>query len=210
MPSPNNRDGTSCVPCLLPTTVVGLRALHAFDRTNYARWIPVHMRDMAELPDVARKFRAGSFTAQKTKNMFPTVAIDQTHEQRNACIKGDDGAVGLTDNPSALLCWMVAGPEVARAIEEFQDGDDHWGRRVDTRHHDETPSVQTSFAQDVRSLASVIEELATPLRKRLWIWLSLTQRKWNVLLWLRVSEDWPRAVPGVHQRMAGGNNQAYL
>ena len=34
---------------------------------------------------------------------------------------------------------MVAGPEVARAIEEFQDGDEHWGGRVGTRHHDQTP-----------------------------------------------------------------------
>lgn len=23
---------------------------HALDHTNYARWIPVHVRDMAELP----------------------------------------------------------------------------------------------------------------------------------------------------------------
>ena len=97
--------------------------------------------------------------------MFPTVAIDQTHEQSNACIKGDDGAVGLTANPSALLCWMVAGPEVARAIEEFQDRDDHWGKRVDTRHHDETPSAQTSFAKDVRSLANVIEKLGNPFKE---------------------------------------------
>ena len=109
-------------------------------------------------PGVARKFRAGSFTVQKTK-VFSTIAIDQAHEQNNSCIKGDGGAVGLTDNPSTLLCWTVAGPEVARAIEEFQDGDEHWRRRVDTRHHNQIPSVQTSFAKDVCSLISVIEEL---------------------------------------------------
>ena len=137
---------------------------HALYCNNYARWIPVHLGDMAELPtkhpDVARKFRAGSFTIQKTKKVFSTITIDQAHEPDNACIKGDGGAVGLTDNPSALLRWMVARPEVVKAIEEFQDGDEHWGRRVDTRHHDQTPSVQTSFAKDVCSLVSVIEELS--------------------------------------------------
>lgn len=46
--------------------------------------------------------------------VFSSIPIDQAHEQNNACIKGDGGAVGLTDNPSALRRWMVAGPEVAR------------------------------------------------------------------------------------------------
>ena len=39
---------------------------HALDHTHYARWIPVHLRDMAALPmkhpSVAREFRAGNFT----------------------------------------------------------------------------------------------------------------------------------------------------
>ena len=126
---------------------------HALDHTHYARWIPVHLRDMAALPmkhpGVAREFGAGNFTVRKTKNVFSSIPIDQAHEQNNALIKGDGGAVGLTDNPSALLRWMITGPEAARAIEEL-------GRREDTRHHDQTPSVQTSFTKDVRALVSVI------------------------------------------------------
>ena len=129
---------------------------YALDHTNYARWIPVHLRDMAELPtkhpDIYREFCAGHFTVQKTKRVFSAIPIDQAHEQNNACVKGDGGAVGLTDNPSALRRWMVAGPEVARVIGEFENADLHWDKRVDTRHHDQTASVQVSFAKDVRSL----------------------------------------------------------
>lgn len=45
-------------------------------------------------------------------------------------------------------------------IEEFQDGNQHWNRqRTDTRHHDQTPSVQASFVKDDRSLVGVIEEM---------------------------------------------------
>ncbi|KAG1680072.1 Tyrosine kinase receptor Cad96Ca [Nymphon striatum] len=103
---------------------------HAMDHMNYARWIPVHLKDMSELPErhpeVARKFREGSFTVQKTKKIS-SIAIDQAHEQNNACIKGDGGAVGLTDNPAALRRWMIAGPEVARVIEEVQHGNQHSG-----------------------------------------------------------------------------------
>ena len=146
---------------------------HALDHTNYARWIPVHLRDMAELPrkhpDIAGKIMEGSFTVQKTKKVFSMISIDQAHEQTNAHIEVDGGAVGLTDNPSALLCWMIAGPEVARAIAEFQAGHEHWGKRVDTRHHDQTPGVQTLFTKNVCSLVSMIEELGNPLRKKVWI-----------------------------------------
>jgi len=140
---------------------------HALDHTHCARWIPVHLKDMAELtikhPDVARKFSEGHFTVQKTQRVFSSIPTDQAHEQNNACIKGDGGAVGLTDKPSALHRWMVAGPEVARVIEEFQDGNQHWRRqRSDTCHHDETPSVQASFVKDVCSLVRVIEEMGNP------------------------------------------------
>ena len=68
-------------------------------------------------PGVAREFRAGNFTVSNTNNVFSLIPIDQAHEQNNALIKGDGGAVGVTDNPSALLRWMIAGREVARAIE---------------------------------------------------------------------------------------------
>ena len=51
---------------------------------------------------------------------------------------------------------MIARSEVTRAIEEFRDGHQHWGRREDTRHNNQTPSVQTSFAKYVRALVSVI------------------------------------------------------
>ena len=113
----------------------------ALDHTHYARRIPVHLRDIAELttkhPDITRKFKEGHFTVQKTQRVFSSIPIDQAHEQNNACIKGDGGAVGLTDNPRALRRWMVAGPEVARVIEEFQDGNQHWRRQTaDTHHHD--------------------------------------------------------------------------
>ncbi|KAG1672961.1 hypothetical protein GQR58_015733 [Nymphon striatum] len=143
--------------------------LHAMDHMNYARWIPVHLKDMAELPErhpeVARKFREGSFMVQKTKKIFSSIAIDQAHEQNNACIKGDGGAVGLTDNPAALRRWMIAGPEVARVIEEFQHRNQHSGREDSIRHHDQTTSVQASFTIDVRSLVKVMEEFGNPFEE---------------------------------------------
>ena len=56
---------------------------------------------------------------------------------------------------------MVSGPEMARLIEEF---DCSIQRRQDTEfhHHEQKKHVQTAFAQDVKSLKKVIEQMGNP------------------------------------------------
>ena len=146
----------------------------ALDHTNCARWVPVHLKDIANLsdrhPEIANEFDAGHFTAQKTSRLFSAIKLDQAHGQVNACIKGDGGAVGLTDDPNALQCWMVAGPEVARAIGEFQAAmepvcRDNTEEPLENKHHDENESWQKLFVKDVHSLTSSIEELGNPFEK---------------------------------------------
>jgi len=96
----------------------------ALDHTNYSRWIPVHLRDMAELPQthpqVYKQFIDGHFTVRKTKWVLSSIPIGQAHEQNIAHIKGNGGAVDLTEDPSALRRWMIAGPEVSRVVSEFE------------------------------------------------------------------------------------------
>ena len=48
---------------------------------------------------------------------------------------------------------------------EFENADLHWNTRVDTHHHDQAASVQISFAKDVHSLVTVIEELGNPFEE---------------------------------------------
>ena len=85
---------------------------YALDHTNYAHWIPVHLKDMAELPkkhpDIYREFSAGHFTVQKTKRVFSAIPIDQAHEQNNACVKGD-GRGQLVSQTTQVPCgggWL--------------------------------------------------------------------------------------------------------
>ncbi|KAG0723071.1 hypothetical protein GWK47_043325 [Chionoecetes opilio] len=102
--------------------------------------ISIHLRDMVSLkqlhPDVYAEFLKGNFVVKKSKRAFPAVAIDQTHEQNNAFVKGDGGAVGLTENPAALRRWMVSGPEMARLIQEFE-GSTEKRQDTDGRHHEQ-------------------------------------------------------------------------
>src|ERR1044071_6339936 len=63
---------------------------------------------------------SGKFVSQKTNRSFSAIADDQLHEQNNKKIKEIGGAIGLLDNPSALLNGMVGGPNIVQMISEFE------------------------------------------------------------------------------------------
>ena len=79
----------------------------------------------------------------------------------NANVKGDGGAVGLTDNPNALQRWMVAGPEMSRMVAEFED--DSIPRS--SKHHEQAKAVQTIFVKEVKALVQVFEEIGNPFKE---------------------------------------------
>ena len=93
------------------------------------------------------------------------MAIDQAHEQNNAAVKSDGGTVGLTQNPEELRRWMVAGPEVVRMTAEFEAGM-HKKVSLETGHHEQTKSNQVNFAQHVKGLVEVMEEVGNPFWKK--------------------------------------------
>ena len=138
----------------------------SLDHTNYARWIAVHLRDMVTLaeshPAVYQEFLNENFTVNKAGHVFSNIAIDQAHEQNNACVKGDGGAVGLTQNPQALRRWMVSGPEMARLISEFQASMEKPEKKSNHKHHEQTQSIQMEFFNQVKALSNVIEEMGNP------------------------------------------------
>ena len=59
----------------------------AFDHTNYARWLPIHIKDLVELPvkhpTVYREFKKGNFVVQCSTHKFSMMAKDQSHEHSN-------------------------------------------------------------------------------------------------------------------------------
>ena len=70
------------------------------------------------------------------------------HEQGYANVKGEGGAVGLTDNPSALRRWMVAGPDFSRMIQEFESSDNQ------TVENEQKSCMQNAFCKDVLNTLS--------------------------------------------------------
>ena len=135
------------------------------DHTNYARWLAVHYRDMQVLsskhPDVYKHFSDGAFVVDKTNRAFSSMALDHVHKQVNALVKGQGGAVGLTENPAALRRWMVhvADPELSRMVEEFEGS---FTVSEERDYHEQKPGVQSTFLKDVVHTVSCFEELGNP------------------------------------------------
>jgi hypothetical protein len=67
---------------------------HVLDHTNYARWLPVHVRDMVQLserhPQVYSEFLKGNFVVQRSLHKFSLI--------------GKDRASGLSYSPTAPPC----------------------------------------------------------------------------------------------------------
>ena len=138
----------------------------ALHHPHYSRWLPVHLRDMIQLnqihPNIAAEFRKGKFVVNKTSHAFSSIAIDQAHEQHNAIVKGEGGAIGLTQNMSQLTGWMVGGPEEARVINEFEEATIHVEQSDNFRHHEQVRSIQATFVKEVNSLTKTIEDFGNP------------------------------------------------
>lgn len=114
---------------------------HALDHIHYARAVGVHLRDMVALKDkhpyVYRQFSKGNFTCIKSQRPFSRMPLDECHEQNNAHVKDHGGAIGLTENPTALLRWMVGGPELSRIVTQFTSS--LRKTKVSHCHHEDTP-----------------------------------------------------------------------
>ena len=136
----------------------------ALDHQNYARWIPIHIRDMESLPlPILMEFeKQGHWVVPKTLNRFSAIPIDQAHEQNNDTVKSSGGAVGLTENPSAFRKWMIAGPEQARLLTEFDMTYFYTEDENNLQHHEEGLSAQKTFKQQVSALVETICEMDNP------------------------------------------------
>lgn len=87
---------------------------------------------------------------QKSHKPFCSLGIDHAHEQNNAIIKAEGGAIGLTQDPSALRRWTIGGPEVARLLKEFQK--ESVEEDGPTTHHEEYGSFQKKFLNKCAAL----------------------------------------------------------
>jgi len=127
-----------------------------------------------EIPAIAAEFKNGNFVVNKTNRAFSSLPIDQVHKQNRKIVKGDGGAIGLTESSTQLLRWMVSGPEMSRIIKDFelsqelvrniakQEEQEEQEEQEDIRHHEQIKGVQNTFWNQVNAVCSTIEEMGNP------------------------------------------------
>lgn len=89
-------------------------------------------------PQLAQEFQNGNFVVHKLSQQFLVVANDQAHEQANTVIKADRGAIGMTEDPSALRRWMIAGAEVSHLVAQCEAACGTKDSTEHISHHEDT------------------------------------------------------------------------
>ena len=78
-------------------------------------------------------------------------------KQNNKMVKIDGGAIGLLQNPKALMKWMVSGPEISQMLNTRE-------KYIieDQFTHDNTHSFDNRFRRDITSFKEVLEIEGNP------------------------------------------------
>ena len=96
-----------------------------FGRTNYARWLPVFLRDMLLLetrhPLVYKAFNNGLFVVQRGNSKFSMMALDQNQEHCIKFLKQEGGATGLYGETEEREVIEISRPGVLRAVEQYEE-----------------------------------------------------------------------------------------
>lgn len=151
----------------------------ATDHGHYGRWLPIILADMKQLsvrhPEVYKEFKKGHFTSRRTNKKFSCISDDQFHEQNNKLVKESSSLLGslfvffhnntflhslslsllgMLNDESSLVKWMVSGPEVVRLIWEYRN---ITSKDEDLRHHEDRKWFQSKFANDVKNLVTIFQ-----------------------------------------------------
>ena len=80
-----------------------------YNHTDYARWGPVYLAEMHQLPaEVLEEFKTGNFVVKWSSANCKQVSPDQAQEWLNATGKKGRGVVGITKTASALSRWALS------------------------------------------------------------------------------------------------------
>jgi hypothetical protein len=144
--------------------LVGL--FFATDHFHYARMVAVHLQDISCLSDEAVEFlAAGHFAVQKSERRFSAMPVDQVHEQGNRWLKSQGGVLGMLDEPETLEQWLLAAPETARAVKEFEKQmviDSEESDSEEEYHHEEQAGFQRRFFREIAALVHAIQAEGNP------------------------------------------------
>ncbi|KAL8625684.1 hypothetical protein ACOMHN_043959 [Nucella lapillus] len=133
-----------------------------FGHTNYARWLPVFLQNMARLPDlhpsVHAEFMEGNFVVQRSEKKFSMMGLDQSQEHSIQFLKEDSGPKGLYGQEEEKEMIELSKPEVLRIVHEFQNACFKETTKRSTEHPEASSAEQSKFLKHLKALVSLIDE----------------------------------------------------
>lgn len=131
---------------------------HRYDHTNYARWGPVYLAQMKQLPaEVQAEFESGNWVVKGSSRRFNQVDPDQAQEWLNGTGKRGGGIVGITRTPSALFRWTLSYSLRALIAAKTRkmyhlDNDDHM------TYNESKPSRKRRDGEDEKKVKEFMQE----------------------------------------------------
>ena len=70
------------------------------------------------------------------------------------------GTIGLTEDPTALWRWMIAGPQVRRLIACYEEIAGPKDATISRKHHEQGGGAQITFFNRAEKLFTVFKEIS--------------------------------------------------
>ena len=132
--------------------------VNVLDQVNYARWLPVHIRDMKSSPRPIKE----QFEIQGNWVISKLPIHSRVRKSQGERL---GGCIGLTENPVAFRRWMLSGPELSRLRKQFESeyfSDNDPDNSQNFLNHEQGLSTQKTFQRQVTSLCSIIKKMGNP------------------------------------------------
>lgn len=133
-----------------------------FGHTNYARWLPVFLRDMAKLqekhPSVHEAFMNGKFSVQRGEGKCSMMALDQSQEHSVKFLKGEGGTKGLYGQSEEKEMIELSRPEVLRILDEFESACFTQADKGAVEHAVSSKAEQTKLLNHLKALCNLVTE----------------------------------------------------
>ena len=75
------------------------------------------------------------------------------------------GAIGVTEDPSALRRWMVAGPQVSNLVAQYIAASEAKEGDKQTNDHEQTERAQNVFLENVDRLFQNLIDMGNPFQE---------------------------------------------
>ena len=129
------------------------KLFHAFDRYNYAKWLPVHLSHMFALPSyILNHFKSGGFACSLKGTNLASIGLDETHE---TTINKDVKAVIQRNTPKHIDVMVSTLRFEARMLSNLFEQVSL--KRKNRLHRDFSPSVILNEQNLVSAYCSKLE-----------------------------------------------------